>query len=274
MPPFAPASRLEVDGTELAYRRTGSGSPVLLLHGIPTSSRVWDGVGSKLVGDFDVLAPDLLGYGESSKPPDRDVSVSAQVLLVVGLLERLGIKRAAVIGHDIGGAVAQILAVRHPERLTALGLIDSVCFDSWPIPAMRALTAAAPIVERLPPGWLLRTLERGIRQEVPPDAYEAVSACLAAWTRDADALRAFLRNAAALDSRHTLAIAPQLGEIAVPTHIVWGAADRYQKAEWAPRLRDAIPGATLRMLDAGHFVPWVRPREVTAEIRSLLERVG
>ena len=68
MPPFAPAQRVSVDGLELAYRRTGTGSPVLLLHGIPTSSRLWDAAGADLARELDVIAPDLVGFGESAKP--------------------------------------------------------------------------------------------------------------------------------------------------------------------------------------------------------------
>ena len=95
---------------------------------------------------------------------------------------------------------------------------------------------------------------------------------LGAWDRDGDSLAAFFRNVEALDARHTAAIADDLGSIDVPAHVVWGASDPYQKPEWARRLRDAIPGATLRLIDAGHFVPWERPEELAKEIRTLAER--
>ena len=275
MPPFAELSSVNIDGAQLAYRRAGSGPTVLLVHGIPTSSRLWDAVGAELAAGFDVIAPDMLGYGESSKPLDRDVSISAQAELLSGLLEALGVGPATVVGHDIGGGVAQIMAVHEPGRLAALGLINAVCFDSWPIPAMLALKRSAPLAGRLPEGWVTGALAQGISREVPEgQAREAMRDGLAAWDRDPDSLRAFFRNVEALDSRHTQAIASELGGIAVPTHVVWGAADRFQKPEYATRLRDAIPGATLRMIDAGHFVPWARPAEVTAEVRELAGRAA
>jgi 2-hydroxymuconate-semialdehyde hydrolase len=273
MEPFAGARTVDVEGVALAFRRAGSGSPVLLVHGIPTSSRLWDRVGADLAADHDVIAVDLLGFGESAKPLDRDVSITAQAGHLVALLDALGLDRVAVVGHDIGGGVAQILAVEHAARVCALGLIDSVCFDSWPVPAMTALRHSAPLVSKLPPGWVTKTLLAGARREVAnPDAHDALAAGLEVWDRDEDSLAAFFRNVEALDSSHTERVAPRLGEIAVPAHVVWGGADRFQRPEYAARLRDAIPGATLELLDAGHFVPWERPVEVAREVRALVSR--
>jgi 2-hydroxymuconate-semialdehyde hydrolase len=275
MAPFADSDHVTVDGLRVAFRRAGSGSPVLLIHGVPTSSRLWDLVGTDLVRDHDVVAIDMVGFGESDKPLDRDVSVAAQAELVPSILDALGIDSPTVVGHDTGGAVAQILAVRSPERVAALVLIDSVCFDSWPIPQMKALALGAPLLARLSPGSTMDVLERLLARDVPEgEARDALAAGLRRWGQGPDELRAFLANVRALDSRHTLAVARSLGELELPAHVVWGAADPYQSPEWAPRLRDAIPGATLRMVDGGHFLPWERPDEVAAEIRALLERAG
>jgi len=148
MAPFAPTEHVIVDGVEIAFRRAGAGQPLLLLHGIPTSSRLWDAVGAELSSEFDVIAPDLVGFGESAKPVDRDVSMAAQARLQPQLLDALGIGRVVLIGHDIGGAAAQRMAVDAAERVSALGLIDSVSFDSWPIFRMRALRATPPPLAR------------------------------------------------------------------------------------------------------------------------------
>jgi len=273
MPPFAPAQRVSVDGLELAYRRTGTGSPVLLLHGIPTSSRLWDAAGADLARELDVIAPDLVGFGESAKPADRDVSMTAQARLMPALLDALGIERVVLVGHDIGGAVAQRMAVDAPERIAGLVLIDSVSFDSWPIFRMRALRASAPPFARRWPGPWFRMFERSLARYVPEgDAREALHASLAAWSSDRAGAEAFMRNAQALDHRITEEVSPRLGEIRAPAHVVWGERDPFQKARWAPRLRDAIPGATLTVLDGGHFLPWDLPAEVAGEIRGLVGR--
>jgi pimeloyl-ACP methyl ester carboxylesterase len=274
MPPFATAERVAVDGTELAVRRAGAGPALLLLHGIPTSSRLWDEVGADLSAGFDVIAPDMLGYGESAQPADRDVSMAAQARLVPPLLDALGVERVVLVGHDLGGAVAQRVAVEAPERISGLVLIDSVSFDSWPIARMRVLRALTPPFTRRWPrawfGWFDRSMRRYIPKGEPREAF---AAGLSAWSRDRASAEAWIRNTRAMDPQITAEIAPRLAEIAVPAHVVWGKDDRFQKERWAPRLRDAIPGATLTVLDGGHFLPWDRPAEVAAEVRSLAARV-
>ena len=81
-----------------------------------------------------------------------------------------------------------------------------------------------------------------------------------------------MRDARALDPRITQAVAPRLGEVRLPVHVVWGERDPFQKVRWAPKLRDAIPGATLATLPGGHFLPWDLPAEVAREIRALAAR--
>ena len=273
MPPFAPSGRATVDGLEIAYRRAGSGPPVLLLHGIPTSSRVWDSVGADLSADLDVVAPDLLGYGDSAMPADRDVSMAAQAVLVPKLLDTLGLDRVIAVGHDLGGAVAQLLAVDAPERVAGLVLIDSVSFDSWPILRMRVLRAMAPPFARRWPRRWFGWFDRSMRRYVPTGGpREALSASLGAWSGDAAGAEAFMRNARAMDPRITQDVAPRLAEVRVPAHVVWGRRDPFQKVRWAERLRDAIPGATLTLLDGGHFLPWDQPEQVAGEIRALAAR--
>ena len=83
-----------------------------------------------------------------------------------------------------------------------------------------------------------------------------------------------MRNARAMDPRITESVAPRLREVTVPAHVVWGKRDAFQKVRWATRLRDAIPGATLTVLDGGHFLPWDLPADVAREVRALAERAA
>jgi 2-hydroxymuconate-semialdehyde hydrolase len=275
MPPFAPSERIAVGDVELAVRRAGSGPPLLLVHGIPTSSRLWDAAGADLSAAFDVVAPDMLGYGESAKPPDADVSMAAQARLVPPLLDALGLEKVVLVGHDLGGAVAQRVAVEAPDRVRGLVLIDSVSFDSWPIARMRMLRALTPPFTRRWPRLWFGWFDRSRRPYVPKgEPREALAASLGAWSRDRAGAEAWIRNARAMDPRITEEIAPRLAELAVPAHVVWGRRDPFQKVRWASRLRDAIPGATLTVLDGGHFLPWDLPAEVAAEIRALAARVA
>jgi pimeloyl-ACP methyl ester carboxylesterase len=98
-----------------------------------------------------LLAFEPVGYGELiSEGRDRDISVARQADYLLAWLDHLDIERAVLVGHDLGGEVAQIAAVRQPRRCAGLVLTNAIGYDSWPIPSVRALRAAGPLVGRLP----------------------------------------------------------------------------------------------------------------------------
>ena len=124
--------RLRVSGGELAFVEMGDPEDpaVLLLHGFPGSSYVWRQFAPLLSPWMHVIAPDLLGCGDSEQPVDADLSVLAQVGYARELLVRLGIERLAVVGHAHGGGVAQLLAL--DGGVETMILLDSIAFDAWP----------------------------------------------------------------------------------------------------------------------------------------------
>ena len=128
-----------IDGHKIAFREQGKGSPVILIHGIPTNSLMWRAIIPLLAKTHRVIAPDLLNYGQSTKPKSADVSINAQSRMIVKLMDALGVRRADIVAHDIGGGIAQLIAVNYPEKVRKLVLMDSVCFDSWPIPEFEPL---------------------------------------------------------------------------------------------------------------------------------------
>lgn len=124
--------RIRVSAGEIAYADEGDGPVALLLHGFPTSSHLWRDLVPILAPRFRAIAPDLLGYGDSEKPGDPGaLTIRAQASAMRELLSALDVEEPAVVGHDIGGGVAQLLALEGGVK--ALTLIDSICFDSWPI---------------------------------------------------------------------------------------------------------------------------------------------
>src|SRR5207302_3424243 len=118
--------RAALSGGELSYLDGGEGPAVVLLHGFPSSAYLWRRELPLLGSRMRVVAPDLLGYGESEKPPEADFTVRAQAGYVGELLDVLGIGAAAFVGHDLGGGVAQLLALE--GRAAAIVLLDTVCF--------------------------------------------------------------------------------------------------------------------------------------------------
>src|SRR5687768_16824667 len=131
---------IDVGGARLYYYAAGSrgsGEPVVFLHGFPTSSHLWGEVVRLMPAGHRLVVVDLLGYGRSDRPAGRDVTIRGHAERVVALMDALGINYACVAGHDVGGGVAQAIAIRWPARVSRLCLVDSVAFDAWPTREVR-----------------------------------------------------------------------------------------------------------------------------------------
>ena len=262
-----------VDGHRLAYREAGAGPPVLLLHGIPTSSQLWRDVIPTLARTRRVVAPDLLNYGRSDKPARADVSMRAQARLMLGLMAALGLRRVDLVAHDIGGGVAQLMAVRRPERIARLALANTVCFDSWPIPEFQPLQA--PGAED---GTSLDDFLAMLRGFLPngvhrPEALGegAVEAMLAPWS-DAAGKRALFRNFRRLNPEYTRAIAGELETLPQPPLIPLGRHDPFQKLVYGEKLAATIPDARLEVIeDAAHWIMEEKPGEVADRLAAFLD---
>ncbi len=156
-------TRVDVGEVTLSVHRGGAGVPLILLHGYPQNHMTWAPVAPELARHFDVIVPDLRGYGASDAPPDDAgntvYSKRRMALDIVGLMGALGIARAHVVGHDRGARVAYRFALDHPERLMRLGICEVVptgdFWASWDAElAMAAyhwtfLAQPAPLPERM-----------------------------------------------------------------------------------------------------------------------------
>lgn len=247
---------------------------VLLIHGIPTHGLLWADAGPRLAARARVIAADMLGYGRSDRPGGRPVDIVAQAGYLLELLDALQVGTATVVGHDIGGGVAQILAVRHPERVARLGLVDSVCYDAWPIPEMKAIQATAPLVERMPAGLTTEGIKLGLRRGFVDQqrADRFLDRFLEPFATP-EGLDVFVEHVRSLHSASTEEIAPLLPRLAMPAAVIWGRQDPFLKPELGERLATDIPGAELTWVEgAGHFAPVDAPNEVAAALSRLLER--
>ena len=267
---------VDVDGARLYYYAAGTrgaGEPVVFLHGFPTSGHLWNEVVAQMPAGHRIVVVDLLGYGRSDPPGPRSLSLRAHANRVVGLLDALGISSACIVGHDVGGGIAQSLAVHWPERVSRLALVDSVAFTGWPARDVRIARALLPLVRRLPTNWLLpivrADLERGYSDA--SRAGHSIDKYQRPFNSD-EGRTVFLTHLASLDSRETQELAARLNEIAVPTAIVWGADDPFLPLALGRRLAASIPGATFDVInDARHFTPEDSPREVAQILGGLLK---
>lgn len=123
---------IDIDGTRVAYIDEGKGAPVVLLHGCPFSSWEWKDVIPVLSKQYRVIAPDLLGLGDTSVRLDDDYRLPREMAMVVDLLNKLSINDARFVGHDHGGATMELMMKYHPERISSLVLTNIEAYDQWP----------------------------------------------------------------------------------------------------------------------------------------------
>jgi len=268
---------VDVGGARLYYYAAGTrgvGEPVVFIHGFPTSSHLWGEVVPLVPKGHRVVVLDLLGYGRSDPPGGAELSLRAHADRVISLLDALGINYATIVGHDIGGGIAQSLAIRYPTRVSRLCLINSVAFDAWPGREVKLVRATMPLTRHLPATWILSVLRADLLRGyvVSERGAHSIEQFVRPFATDAgrDVLIAHL---AALDPAETKAFAPRLKDIVAPTAIVWGAEDPFLPRDIPQRLAEAIPGATLDVVsDMRHFTPEEAPERVASALTALLAR--
>lgn len=269
---MAPSAGRSLGG--IAYRRFGSGLPILLVHGLPGSAASWSGVAEWLSDRHELILPDLLGFGASDKPTSlASLHAAGQAEALGHLLDELGLERIAVVGHDFGGPVAVYLAGRYPERVTQLALFATNLFPDTPIPFPLSLVNA-PIVgqaaqrvvfSRASLRMMLRTGTGRPRIRLDPTAYLG----------DADQVRAIQTIfAASLSSLVELyePVARYAGMITVPTLVGWATRAPFFPVAEGERAAAALCTSLRLYADAGHFLPEERSHEVADDIALLLQR--
>lgn len=260
-----------VDGIGMRWEESGEGLPVVLIHGIPTGPALWRHVVPRVTGAR-CLAWEMVGYGESMpEGRNRDISVGRQADYLVRWLDQLEIEQAVFAGHDLGGGVAHIAAVRNPARCRGLFLTNAIGYDSWPIPSVKAMRIAGPVVSHLPdPAF--KQVFRSFLHRGHDDSQQAEEAMQMHWPHYErhDGAAAFIRQVDSLNVQDTLAVAHQLSRLNVPARIAWGADDQFQKIGYGERFARDL-SAPLRRIEGGkHFTPEDHPDVIADEVSRLV----
>ncbi|MCA0144921.1 alpha/beta fold hydrolase [Blastococcus sp. LR1] len=264
MPSNQVAESRVVHGHKRAFVRAGDGPALLLLHGIGNNCQTWSKVIDRLAETHTVIAPDLLGHGNSDKPRG-DYSLAAYANGMRDLLSILDIEKATVVGHSLGGGIALQFAYQFPERCERLALVGSGGLGPELSAGLRAatlpgaelvVTALAQVSAPLRTG--LQAVEKvgrvtGWRRI--GDLAQAVDALLA--LKDIEARRAFLRTLrGVVDARGQAVTALDRIYLAdsVPMLVIWGAQDPIVPAQHAESVRALVPSARVEVFDdAGHW---------------------
>lgn len=259
----------EIGSRYLSYVDRGSGPPVVLLHGMPTWGYLWSGLLPSLERTRRALVPDLLGFGFSDRRDRFDRSISRQAEAVAAWMAKLGVDSADMVGHDIGGGVALRLAAFFPRLVERLVLIDSVCYDSWPIELMLQLGHPGTH-RRLSARALSRVVSLALKGGAINPQAETLEGLLAPYSTEEGKL-SLIRAASALDTNLTMELVPHLPKLRVPTLILWGEDDPFQPLEYGRRLARDLPKARLAVVSrARHFVLLDQPQETAAQLETFL----
>jgi pimeloyl-ACP methyl ester carboxylesterase len=270
---------VRIHGHDVFYREEGEGSVVVLLHGIAGCSATWDAVLPRLAARHTVVAPDLLGHGESAKPRG-DYSLGAYASGVRDLLAVLGHDRVTVVGHSLGGGIAMQFAYQVPEWCERLVLVGSGGLGKEVSPLLRALSApGAEYVFALLLNSRLHGWARSVGTTVGRVGIRGDQLMTELWNSysrltDVRAQRAFFHTIRSVidpagqrvSARDRLYLAADM-----PTLIVWGDKDSVIPVEHAAIAHELIPGSRLEIFEGcGHFVPIEAPERFVGVLEDFL----
>jgi pimeloyl-ACP methyl ester carboxylesterase len=258
------------------YRELGAGEPIVLVHGLLANGELWRDVAPRLAADFRVIVPDWpLGSQELPLEPGADLSPLGLAGIVSDFLAALELENVTLVGNDTGGAVSQLVAIHHPERIGRLVLTPCDAYENFLPPAFRPLQALAripgsvfliaqslrlPAARRLPLayGWLMKRRDDGLTGSwlAPARSSRAIRAEIASILRG-------------ISARYTLEAAERFGEFTKPVLIAWAPEDRFFKLRYAERMAEAFPDARLELIEDSYtFVSLDQPERTAALIAA------
>lgn len=245
---------ITVNDIQLAYERRGKGTPLVLLHGFPLDHHLWDEVAPLLEDSFDIILPDLRGFGESTTV-ESPYTMDDYANDIAGLLDQLALQKAAIVGHSMGGYVALAFARLYPERVSGLGLVSSQVLADAPERKEGRYKSAADVsengigsvVETMTPKFTadadLQAHARSAMERQPPAAYIG-------------ALKAMAERSDAT---------PLLASFHFPVVIVHGDSDSLIPVDRAREVKAALPQAHLVEIQGAGHIPMLESKEQTAE---------
>lgn len=262
----------------IAYRDLGQGEPVVFVHGFLVDGRLWDGVASRLAeGGARCIVPDWpFGSHKAAMAADADLSPPGVAELIVGFLDELGVERATIVGNDSGGAMSQVFAATHPERVERLVLTNCDMLENFPPAAFRPLVRLARAPGALSAMMAPMRFARARRVAFAPFARTRLGdELLADWCRpylsDRGVARDTRRFLLGMDKRHTLAAAEALRGFKRPVRFAWGVDDRFFTLGHARRLAAMLPDAEItEIADGKTFVAHDQPDRVAEVVATAI----
>ncbi len=275
----AAGSFVEVDGVRLHYVKQGSGSPLVLIHGLAGNLRNFTGtIAADLARTHTVIAIDRPGSGYSDPLPDGKASVQAQADFIHRALEQIGIERPTLVGHSLGGAVSLAYALDYPADIRALVLLAPATVPFSPRPPVDKFDVGSPFMQKLLAHTLavpasMRSGPETVRAIFAPDpvpsdfAFAGGAALSRRPAQVAANFRDFSQLGAGLETMRE-----RYASLSLPIHIIFGEQDNVldPSAHIAPFV--GMDNVTVSRIDGtGHMLPYSQPREILAAIAAVEE---
>ncbi len=263
----------------IEYRESGRGSPVVFVHGVGVNGDLWRRVAPRLAAEHRCIVPDL-PWGAHSRPlrPDADLSLPGMARIVADFMAALELDDVTIVANDTGGAVAQSLAGRHPERIGRLVLTSCDAFEKFPPTPQRYLEVTARsralmwfvgwsvqfrLVQRLPTayGWVT---SRPIEPAIMRSYTEPVRT-------NPGVRRDLTRLLRAVDTRYTYEAAESLRGFDRPALVLWADGDKIFPREHGRRLAELLPQGRFELVpDSRTFIPEEQPERLAARVRDFV----
>jgi pimeloyl-ACP methyl ester carboxylesterase len=259
----------------------GPDGAIVLLHDIPAGAFTWEGLMPQLAGlGRSIYAVDMLGFGQSDFPWPADTSVWGQADALTFLLKQLKLTNVVLVGHGLGGAVAQILATRlYREQTAALVLVDTLCYlhafaPNWPLTDM----AKRQDVDA-PKQISLEDLVKDLRSTLPQAVQntkgfaKVIDNYVSPWNSELGK-EVLFRHISLLIPTYINSVSSDLKDLGKPVLIIWGEKDEQTPIRYGQRLQQEIPGSLLATIpNAGHLVLFDAPDAVSQALGDFIQRL-
>jgi pimeloyl-ACP methyl ester carboxylesterase len=268
---------IQLEAGRIRYREAGEGEPIVFVHGFLVDGRLWEGVVDRLSDRFRCLAPNWpLGAHEVAMSPEADLSPPGLARLIAAFIEQLGLDDVTLVGNDSGGAISQVVAVNHPDRVARLALTNCDTHENFPPGIFKAM----PPLAKLPAGMQVMSAPFRVpavaRRAFAPFARTQIpDELIASWmrpaTQDSSVMRDTKKVTAGMNKRHTLAAAKRLQSSDIPLRLLWAPGDKFFPLKYAERLVGEVPNSQLVQIpDAKTFVPLDQPQRVADELADFV----
>ncbi|QWF79758.1 alpha/beta fold hydrolase [Amycolatopsis sp. CA-230715] len=258
-------------GRTIAWDRFGAGPPVVFCHGTPWSSLLWSPFAKALSREYTVHVWDMPGYGQSSKDPAHAVDLGTQGEVFAALLREWELAEPHVIAHDYGGAVSLRAHLLHGAKYASLALVDVVALRPWGSEFFRLVAENADVFAAQPlpvhRGALEAYISGASHQGLTKSQLDGLTG---PWLTE-EGQGAFYRQIAQADERFTAEVEDRYSTVDIPVKVIWGTDDTWIPADRATRLADAIPGASVDLIEgAGHLIQYDAPVELATALHRWL----